>query len=59
MLGRHRHRAERAAQGKAAGVAHETRAGGALNHKKPRPAPIIAEQNTANSPVPGTSRMRR
>ena len=29
-------------------------AGGALNHRKPRPAPISAPQTTASSPVPGT-----
>ena len=31
-----------------------TMAGGALNHRKPRPAPISAAQNTASSPTPGT-----
>ena len=31
-----------------------TAAGGALNHRKPSPAPISAEQNTASSPAPGT-----
>ena len=31
-----------------------TAAGGALNHRKPMPAPISAEQNTASSPTPGT-----
>ena len=31
-----------------------TMAGGALNHRKPRPAPTRAPQNTASSPVPGT-----
>ena len=29
-------------------------AGGALNHRKPRPAPITAPSTTASSPVPGT-----
>ena len=29
-------------------------AGGALNHRKPRPAPISAPQSTASSPVPLT-----
>ena len=29
-------------------------AGGALNQRKPRPAPITAPQMTASSPVPGT-----
>ena len=29
-------------------------AGGALNHRKPRPAPTTAPQSTASSPVPGT-----
>ena len=28
-------------------------AGGALNQRKPRPAPITAPQTTASSPVPG------
>ena len=30
-----------------------TMAGGALNHRKPRPAPTSAPQNTASSPAPG------
>ncbi len=29
-------------------------AGGALNHRKPSPAPITAPRMTASSPVPGT-----
>ena len=32
----------------------KTRAGGALNHKNPSPAPISAPHITARSPVPGT-----
>ena len=32
----------------------KTIAGGALNHRKPRPAPTSAAQRTASSPVPGT-----
>ena len=31
-----------------------TMAGGALNQRKPRPAPTSAPQNTASSPVPAT-----
>ena len=36
-----------------------TIAGGALNHRNPRHAPINAAQNTANSPEPGTWWMPR
>ena len=32
-----------------------TAAGGALNHRKPSPAPISAAQNTASSFAPGTA----
>ncbi len=32
----------------------KTMAGGALNHRKPSPAPISAPTKTASSPVPGT-----
>ena len=31
-----------------------TAAGGALNHRKARPAPITAAQKIASSPAPGT-----
>ena len=31
----------------------KTLAGGALNHRKPKAAPIKEPQKTANSPVPG------
>src|SRR5947208_14336535 len=34
-------------------------AGGALNQRKPRPAPITAPQTTASSPAPGTKVMPR
>ncbi len=32
----------------------KTIAGGALNHRKPRPAPTMAPQKTVSSPAPGT-----
>ena len=32
----------------------KTLAGGALNHRKPRPPPTSAPQKTASSPLPGT-----
>src|SRR3546814_7768685 len=34
----------------------KTAAGGALNHRKARQAPMIAAANTASSPAPGTCR---
>ena len=32
----------------------KTIAGGALNHRKPNPAPMIAPKDTVISPAPGT-----
>src|SRR3546814_6256192 len=37
----------------------KTAAGGALNHRKARQAPMIAAANTASSPAPGTCGMPR